>query len=98
MKGMPMKKPAHPGALLKDDLEALGTSIANAAKALGITRQQLYRVTRGECAISPSMAVRLEKALGGAADFWLRMQMAYDLSLARQEKIGRVERLVTTRV
>ncbi|HAJ47097.1 MAG TPA: addiction module antidote protein, HigA family, partial [Alphaproteobacteria bacterium] len=41
---MKMKKPAHPGRIVKNELEELGVSVADAAKALGVTRQQLYRV------------------------------------------------------
>jgi addiction module HigA family antidote len=52
---------------------------------MGITRQQLYRVTKGENAISPEMALRLEKAIGSTADFWLRLQMNYDLAQARMK-------------
>ena len=48
-----------------------------------MTRQQLYRVIRRENGISPEMAERLEKAFGGAADFWLRMQMSFDLAQVR---------------
>src|SRR5665213_1066149 len=80
---MPMKNPPHPGAGLKDDIEALGLSVAEAAKGLGVTRQQLYRVISGECAITPEMAVRLEKAIGSTADMWLRLQMNYDLAQIR---------------
>jgi addiction module HigA family antidote len=78
-----MKNPSHPGAGLKDDIEALGLSVAEAAKGLGVTRQQLYRVIKGECAITPEMALRLEKAIGSTADTWLRMQMNYDLAQVR---------------
>jgi len=84
---MPMKNPPHPGSGLKDDLEALGLSVADAAAGLGVTRQQLYRVIRGESAISPEMAIRLEKAIGGTAEGWLRMQAAHDLARARQREI-----------
>jgi antitoxin HigA-1 len=80
---MPMKNPSHPGRLIKADLEELGIGIAEAAEALGITRQQLYRVVNGESGISPEMALRLEKAIGSTADFWLRLQMSYDLAQAR---------------
>ena len=80
---MPMKNPPHPGAGLKDDIEALGLSVAEAAKGLGVTRQQLYRVINGECAITPEMAIRLEKAVGSTADMWLRLQMNYDLAQIR---------------
>ena len=80
---MPMKNPAHPGRLLKDDLEALNLTVAEAAEALGVTRQQLYRVMNGTSAITPEMAVRLEKSIGTSADTWLRMQMSYDLAQVR---------------
>ncbi len=80
---MPMKNPAHPGLLLKDDLDELGWSVAEAAAALGVTRQQLYRVINGTSAVTPEMAIRLEKGIGSTADAWLRMQAAYDLAQAR---------------
>ena len=77
---MPMKNPPHPGRLIKDDIEALGLSVAQAAEGLGVTRQQLYRVINGECGISAEMAVRLERGIGSSAGAWLRMQMNYDLA------------------
>jgi len=80
---MPMKNPPHPGLGLRDDLEALGLSVACAAVGLGVTRQQLYNVLKGKSAISPDMALRLEKALGGTAESWLTLQTAYDLAQAR---------------
>jgi addiction module HigA family antidote len=80
---MPMKTPPHPGLGLKDEIAALGLSVAKAAEGLGVTRQQLYRVIRGHSAITPEMAIRLERAIGGSADAWLRMQAAYDLANAR---------------
>lgn len=91
---MPMKNPAHPGLMIKDDLEALGLSTAEAAAGLGVTRQQLHNVMTGRSSISPEMALRLERGIGGTADHWLRMQMAYDLAQARMrnEKL-KVKRL-----
>jgi len=80
---MRMKNPAHPGHLLKDDLDALGWTVAEAAEALGVTRQQLHRVIAGTSGVSPEMAIRLEKGIGTTADTWLRMQAAYDLAQAR---------------
>lgn len=80
---MPMKFPAHPGRLLKADIESLGLSVANAAKSLGVTRQQLHRVLNGTSGISPEMAFRLEKAIGTSADTWLRMQIGFDLAGVR---------------
>jgi addiction module HigA family antidote len=80
---MPMKNPPHPGGLVKDEIEFLGLSVAEAAAGIGVTRQQLYRVIRGENAVSPEMALRLEKAIGSTADMWLRLQMNYDLAQVR---------------
>ena len=95
---MPMKNPAHPGRLVKGEIEALGLTVAEAAKDLGVTRQQLYRVINGECGISPEMALRLEKAIGSTADTWLRMQLNYDLAQIRARtpaiKVKRLERKV----
>jgi len=78
-----MKSPPHPGELIGDSLEELGLSITRAAKGLGITRQQLHNVIAGRSAVTPEMAVRLEKALGSTADMWLRMQMNFDLAQIR---------------
>jgi addiction module HigA family antidote len=78
-----MKNPPHPGLGLKDDLDELGLTVAEAAEGLGVTRQQLYNVIGGKSAITPEMALRLEKAIGSTADHWLRLQAAYDLAQAR---------------
>ena len=83
---MPMKNPPHPGGLVGENIEALGLGVAGAAKGLGVTRQQLYNVINSKSAISAEMAVRLEKAIGGSADFWLRLQSAYDLAQVRLRK------------
>ena len=79
---IPMKSPAHPGRLLRDDLETLGLTVADAAKSLGVTMQQLYRVLSGTS--GAEMAFRLEKAIGTSADTWLRMQMAFELAQVRK--------------
>ena len=83
---MPMKNPVHPGALAKANLEELNVSVANAAKTMLITRQQLHNVIQGKSAVSPAMALRFERAFGGSADMWLRMQVAYDLAQARKHQ------------
>ena len=80
--------------MIGDSLYEMRVSIVDAAKALGVTRQQLHNVISGRCAISPEMAYRLEKALGGTADTWLRMQANHDLAKVRARaasiKVGRV--------
>ena len=83
---MDMKNPPHPGELNGDTLEELGVSIVDAARALAITRQQLHNLIAGRCGITPEMAVRLEKAIGGTAETWLRMQMNFDLADVRRRE------------
>lgn len=86
---MPMKNPVHPGELIADALEELGLSVAEAAKGLGVSRQQLHNVIAGRSAVSAEMAYRLEKALGSTAQTWLSMQVNYDLAqiMAKTEAI-----------
>jgi addiction module HigA family antidote len=84
---MPMKKPPHPGRSIKDAcLEPLELTVTEGAAVLGVARHTLSRVINGQAGISPEMAIRLEKAFGGSADTWLRMQAAYDLAQARQHE------------
>jgi antitoxin HigA-1 len=77
---MPMKKPNHPGDLIRDSLNELKINVTDAAKALGVTRAALSRVLNGKAGVSPEMAVRLEKSIGSSAAFWLRLQLNYDLA------------------
>jgi addiction module HigA family antidote len=90
---MPMKAPPHPGLGIRDDIDALGLTIAEAAAGLGITRQQLYNLVNGRSGITPEMAVRLEKALGGSAAHWMRLQNAYEIARIRDQEDLNLERL-----
>ena len=92
---MPMKNPPHPGLSVRHDcLEPLGLNVTEAARRLGVSRQQLSDIVNCHAGISPEMAIRLDKAFGGGADTWLRLQVAYDLAKAkmRADEI-KVERL-----
>jgi antitoxin HigA-1 len=93
-----MKNPPHPGGLIRENIDALGLSVAEAARGLGVTRQQLHRVIKGQHGITPEMAVRLEKAFGGAADFWLRMQISFDLAQVRKNPQAIQVRLLGAKV
>ena len=84
-----MHNPPHPGETLRDDvLPALGLTVTDAATQLGVTRAALSRVLNGKAAISPEMALRLERWLGiergGRASVWLATQSACDLWVAER--------------
>lgn len=89
-----MKNPSHPGEMISDSFEELGISVTAAAKALGVSRQQLHNVISGRSSITADMACRLEQALGSTASTWLTMQANYDLAQIRnrpeQIKISRL--------
>ncbi len=91
-----MHNPPHPGETLRDDvLPALGLSVTEAAEQLGVARPSLSRVLNGHAAISPEMALRIEKWLGvengGRADLWLAEQTSYDLWQARMSFNAKVK-------
>ena len=92
---MLMKNPPHPGLSVRHDcLEPLGLSVTEAARRLGVSRKQLSDIVNCKAGISPEMAIRLDKAFGGGAETWLRLQVAYDLAQAMKHADEiRVERL-----
>ena len=86
---MPMKNPPHPGQLVRHEcIEPLGLTITKAAEGLGVTRQALNNLVNGKAGISPEMAVRLAKVFGSTPEFWLRLQLNYDLAQVRQDAIA----------
>jgi addiction module HigA family antidote len=78
-----MKTPPHPGLMLRDDVIApLGLGITETARKLGMSRVALSRVVNGRAAISPDLAIRLERAGVSTARFWIGLQANYDLAMA----------------
>lgn len=94
-----MTDPPHPGLSVRYDcLEPLGLTVTEAAKRLGVSRKQLSEIVNGRSGISPVMAIRLDKAFGGGAGTWYRLQAAYDLAQAMRHADGiQVERLTAVR-
>jgi antitoxin HigA-1 len=75
-----------PGRLLRQYVfPALNLSVSQAARDLGVARQTLHRILAGDAAITPEMAVRLERLCGVRSMFWLERQQRYDLPRIRQE-------------
>jgi len=81
---MRMARPAHPGQFIRMEvIEPLDLSVTQAAKVLGVTRPALSALLNGRAALSPAMALRIEKAFGPKMDTLLRMQTAYEIAEAR---------------
>ena len=75
---MRMKYPAHPGRLIRSDMEALGMGVAEAATRLGVSAADLRSVLDGQASVTPEMAVKLDELIGGGASIWNRLQAQYD--------------------
>jgi len=82
---MPMKNPPHPGDLIRTEIiEALNLSVSKAADILKVRRATLSDLLHGKSALTPEMALRIEKAFGPAMDHLLHMQLAYDVAKTRE--------------
>lgn len=72
-------RPPHPGAFIREEvLEPLHLSVAQAADVLGVRRATLSDLLNGKAALSPEMALRIEKAFGVSLEMLLRMQAWFD--------------------
>lgn len=85
--GQVKRRPTHPGAIVKGDIEALGMSVNAAAIRIGIGRAALGKLVNEQVAVTPEMALRLGTFFRNGPELLLRMQMAVDLWDAAQ-KIG----------
>jgi addiction module HigA family antidote len=82
-----IKNPPHPGAFVKSEIiEGYDLTVTAAAKVLGVTRQALSDLLNCHAALSPEMALRLEKAFGVSMDTLMRMQTSYEIVQARQRE------------
>jgi len=69
-------------------------SVNQLAKALGVDSARLNEIVRGRRGITADTALRLARYLGTSAEFWLGLQLDYELRLARQAKLKQIEREV----
>ncbi len=84
-------KPSHPGTFIREEiLEPLDLSVARAAEVLDVRRATLSDLVNGNAALSPEMALRIEKAFGVSLDTLLRMQAWYDSHVMR-ERAGDID-------
>ena len=86
---MPIINPPHPGELIRTEIiEALGLNVSKAAEVLKVRRATLSDLLHGKAALTPEMALRIEKAFGPDMDHLLRMQLAYEVAKMRRQARG----------
>ena len=89
------RPPTHPGEMLLEEfLKPMGISQSQFAAHLGVSFPRLNELVRGKRGVTPDTALRLARVLGMSADFWLGLQLDWDLWHAlRSEQAAEIARL-----
>jgi addiction module HigA family antidote len=90
--------PIHPGAILEEEfLEPLGISAYALARDISVPRNRITEILHGERAITADTALRLGRFFGMSAEFWLSLQLDYDLETTRETVGPRLDEEVVPR-
>ncbi len=89
--------PIHPGSLLRDELDEIGASLNELARAIRVPMNRISAIVNGNRAITVDTALRLARYFGTSAQYWLNLQLAYDLEVASAQIQARIEREVLPR-
>ncbi len=90
--------PIHPGEIIREEvLTPLSMSVNQLAKHLAVDAARLNEIVRGRRGVTADTALRLARYLGTSAEFWLKLQVHYDLRTARQAKEAQIARAVQPR-
>ena len=86
------REPTHPGEmLLHEFLHPIGMTQRDLATAIQVPFQRVNEVVRGRRGVTPSTALRLSKFFGTSPDFWLNLQLRWDLYHARRAEAEQIE-------
>ena len=83
----------HPGEYLKEILGELGVSQSAFADTIGVSSMRISHVINGARPVSAELALLFGKALGQSPEYWLNLQIAFDLANARSAVSPRLKRL-----
>lgn len=88
--------PVHPGEILKNEfLDPMGLSEGKLARHIGVPRTRIERLCREETSMTVDTAKRLGKAFGTSVEFWMNLQLAYDVTKKAPEiDVSGIEPLV----
>ena len=90
--------PAHPGAILAAELAELALSSTGFDAALGLPVGATAELLAQRCGVTPEMALRLGRYFGTTPRFWVDMQNAYDLDVAKREHWDNIAAQITPRI
>lgn len=81
------RTPTHPGEMLLEEfLQPMGMTQRNLADAVNVSYQRINEIVNGKRGMTPSTALRLAKFFGVSADFWMNVQLRWDMYFAMQEE------------
>lgn len=82
------RKPVHPGEMLDEEfLKPLGLTQYRLAKEIAVPARRINEIVLGKRAISADTALRLSRFFGNTAQFWMNLQINYDLS-CEEARVG----------
>jgi addiction module HigA family antidote len=88
------RTPTHPGEMLREEfLVPMGLTQRELAKAIHVPYQRINEIVNGRRGITPSTALRLAKFFGVSADFWMNLQLRWDLYFAQRAEAKQLERI-----
>jgi len=91
-----MARPAiHPGEILAEELEELGMSPIELSRQIAVPPNRISQIIKGQRSITGDTALRLGHWFRTSAQFWLYLQAAHDIRVARQQVGAEIERLPT---
>lgn len=81
------RRPTHPGEMLREEfLEPMGLTQRELADGIHVPYQRINDIINGRRGVTPSTALRLAKFFGMSPDFWMNVQMRWDLYFAQREE------------
>ncbi len=85
-------EPIHPGEILLEEfLKEMNLSQTRLAIRIGVPPRRINEIVLGKRSITADTALRLSRFFGNSAEFWLGLQLDYDLRLARQKMAARLD-------
>lgn len=88
------RQPTHPGEMLREEfLTPMSLTQKELADAILVPYQRVNEIVAGKRGVTPATALRLAKYFGTSADFWLNLQIKYDLFLARKKEKKALEKI-----
>ena len=93
------RTPTHPGEMLLEEfLKPMGLTQKELAVAIHVPYQRVNEIINGRRGITPSTALRLAKFFGVSPDFWMNLQLRWDLYFAKQSEADHLKTIKTIRV